>query len=73
MITDLFDALGNIATDFGSFMVKIFGAVSEIIYTPGAGEAPGSLTIVGYFLLIGLVAGVLIWALRWVLSLIKLK
>lgn len=73
MITELFTALETIASAFGTFLANIFQSVANVIYVPGVADAPGELTIVGIFLLIGLVGSFVIWALRWVLSLIKLR
>ncbi len=73
MVTDIFTSLTEIGEKFGGFLSGIFSSIGAVFYTPGTGSDPGSLTIVGIFSLIALVGGFALWALRWLMSLLKLK
>lgn len=73
MITQIFQVLGDIISAFSSLVVDLFGSVVSIFYTAGTGSDPGSLTIVGTLTLIGAGAGLVMWAFRFLRSLIKVK
>ena len=73
MITQIFQVLGDIISAFASLVVDLFGSVVSIFYTAGTGSDPGSLTIVGTLTLIGAGVGLVMWAFRFLRSLIKVK
>lgn len=73
LITQLFSGMGNIAGEVGSLMAKIFEAVVKIFYVPGAGEAAGQLTFVGWLSLIGVVTSIFFFGFNYIRKLIKIK
>lgn len=74
MIDQIFSVLGSIAQGFASLLVDLFGAVVSIFYTaPTGSETVGSLTVVGTLALIGIGTGLVIWAFRFIRSLIRVR
>lgn len=74
MIDQIFSVLGSIAQGFASLLVDLFGAVVSIFYTaPAEGQTVGSLTVVGTLALIGIGTGLVIWAFRFIRSLIRVR
>ena len=73
MITDIWGALQEVATGFIDFLTDLFTSVFTIFYTPGVGEASGEFTIMGYFLLIGVVTGLVWFVIGFIRNLIKLR
>lgn len=73
MITQIFQVLGDIISAFASLVVDLFSSVVSIFYTAGTGSDPGSLTIVGTLTLIGAGVGLVMWAFRFLRSLIRVK
>lgn len=73
IITDLWDTLSDVAEGFISFLTKMFTAVFGLFYTAGEGAEAGSFTIMGYFLLIGVVTGLVWFLIGFVRNLIKLR
>lgn len=71
MITDIFNTLKTIADAFIGFLKDLFENVVDLIYTPGEGNAAGSLTVLGTLLLIGLATGLVMWAFYFIRSLIR--
>lgn len=69
-ITAIFSALSTIATNFGTFLVAIFQSIVALFFTPGVGEASGELTFLGVILLISVVATLIFWAFRLIVSLV---
>lgn len=73
MITDVWDALQEVATGFIGFLTDLFTSVFSIFYTPGAGETAGEFTIMGYFLLISVITGLVWFLIGFIRNLIKLR
>lgn len=74
MVEQIFEVLGNIANGFAGLIVDLFEAVVAIFYTaPAEGATTGSLTIVGILMLIGVGTGLVIWAFRFIRSLIRIR
>lgn len=73
MIANIFTELQTIATAFISFLVNIFTAVVDIIWTAGTDGGSGSFTIVGQLMLMGLATGLVMWALYFIRSLIRVR
>ena len=70
MIANIFTELTTIATAFITFLTGLFTSVVEIIYTTGT--TPG-FTIVGQLMLMGLATGLVMWALYFIRSLIRVR
>lgn len=73
MITDIWGALTTVAEGFITFLTGLFTSVFSIFYTAGVGAEPGEFTIMGYFLLIGVVSGLVWYLINFIRGLIKLK
>ena len=73
MITDIWGALQEVATGFIGFLTDLFTSVFSIFYTPGVGETPGEFTIIGYFLLISVITGLVWFLIGFIRNLIKLR
>lgn len=73
MITDVWDALQEVATGFIGFLTNLFTSVFSIFYTPGAGQTAGEFTIMGYFLLISVITGLVWFLIGFIRNLIKLR
>lgn len=73
MVSQIFDQLGAIAQSFATLLVSLFNSVVSIFYTPGTGDADGELTVVGILMLIGIGTGLVIWAFRFIRSLIRVR
>ena len=71
MIADIFNTLKTIADAFIGFLKDLFENVVDLFYTPGEGNAAGSLTVLGTLLLIGLATGLVMWAFYFIRSLIR--
>lgn len=72
-VSEIFETLGSIVSSFVTMLVSLFESVVDIFYTPGTGEAPGELTIVGVLMLIGLGTGLVIWAFSYIRRLIRVR
>lgn len=66
-IQGILTALGNVATMVVNFFTSLFTGVIGIIWTNG------SLTIVGWLLMMGLGFGAFWFVFRWIRSLIRFK
>lgn len=73
MINAIFQAISDIVTAFVQVLVSLFNGVTSIFYTPGTGNDPGQLTVVGTLMLIALATGLVIWAIYWIRSLIRVR
>ncbi len=69
IISDLFAALGEIATSVGSLFADIFTAVAGFFYTPGTDGAAGTWTILGVLLLVLIIFSLIFWGVRLIISL----
>lgn len=73
MITDIWGALQEVATGFIDFLTELFTSVFTIFYTPGEGAASGEFTIMGYFLLISVITGLVWYIIGFIRNLVKLR
>lgn len=73
MISAIFTEMTTIATAFVSFLTSLFTSVVGVIWTPGVGENPGSLTVLGTLFLVSIVTGLVIWALYFIRNLIRVR
>lgn len=73
MVSGIFDALTEIAQAFVGFLTGLFSNIVGLIWTPGSGSDPGSLTVLGTLLLIGLATGLVMWAFYFIRSLIRVR
>lgn len=70
-ISAIFDAMGSIATNFGTFLSNLFQGIVNLFYQPGATEgAAGSITFLGVLLLIAVVGSLVFWGFRFISGLI---
>lgn len=72
MVSQLFDNLGDIVTGVADVVVTVFEKIPAVFYTPGVGESPGSLTIIGILALIGVGFSLVRWGFNLILRLIKM-
>ena len=74
MVSQIFSVLGEIGQGFANLLVDLFGAVVSIFYTaPTGNETTGSLTVVGILALIALGTSLVMWAFRYIKSLIRVR
>lgn len=73
MIQGIFDAITSIVNAFVGVLTNLFEKVVALIWTPGAGNDPGSLTVVGTLLLIALGTGLVMWGFYFIRSLIRVR
>lgn len=73
MINAIFEALTEIAQAFISTLTSIFSNIGTLIYTPGSGSDPGSLTVLGTLLLVALGTGLVMWAFYFIRGLIRVR
>lgn len=73
MVSAIFQALTDIATSFVSTLTSVFQNVVALIWTPGTGSDPGSLTVLGTLLLIAMGTGLVLWAFYFIRSLIRVR
>lgn len=70
LIQKIFEAMGQILTQFVSFIVDVFEGVVSIFYVEGA---DGGITTMGYILFLGVVVGLFWFVLSWLRRLITLR
>ena len=73
IVQAIFSALATIAQSFVTLLTNVFQSVSAMIWTPGSGSDPGSLTVLGIFLLIGAATGLVVFAFNFIRSLIRIR
>lgn len=73
MLNDIWTALSSAATSVVDWFSTLFTGMAELFYTPGAGEAAGSLTFIGVFAIIGLVVSVAFVIIKWISAFISLR
>lgn len=73
MVSAFFEELTNIASSFVTFLVSLFQSVVGLFWTPGTGDNPGSLTVIGTFMLIGIATGLVIWAFYFIKNMVRIK
>lgn len=73
MIQGIFDAITSIVNAFVGVLTNLFEKVVALIWTPGTGNDPGSLTVVGTLLLIALGTGLVMWGFYFIRSLIRVR
>lgn len=77
MVEQIFETLGQIATGFANLLVSLFESVVSIFYVPASGTGSDAvaahLTIVGILMLVGLGTGLVIWAFKYIRSLIRVR
>lgn len=73
MVAAFFEELGNIASSFVTFLTGLFQSVVGLFWTPGTGNDPGTLTVLGTFVLIGLATSLVIWAFYFIKGMIRIK
>lgn len=65
MISEVFTELATIITSFSTLLISLFGSVVTIFYNTTDG-----LTIVGVLTLVGVGTGLVIWAFKFIRSMI---
>lgn len=71
MLEALMTELGTIITSAVTLLKNAFSAVIGVIYTPGTSGAAGTFTDIGVLILIPVAIAVVMFALSWVLRLVK--
>lgn len=72
-ITEFFTNLTEIAQNFVSFLTDLFLSVFSLFWVNGSGDTAGHMTILGYFLLISIATGFVIWGFNFIRSLIRVR
>lgn len=70
MIQSIFETITNAINAFAGSLTSAVTSVGALFYTPGEGNAPGSMTFLGTLLLIGVGVGVVYWVFRLIRGLI---
>lgn len=70
-IVSFFEQLTEIAQEFVGFLTSLFTSVFGLFWSQGA--EGGEMTILGYFLLIGIATGFVIWGFNFIRSLIRVR
>jgi hypothetical protein len=73
IINAIFTALSGILTGLGTLLSDAFSAAVSIIWTPGANNDPGSLTVVGVLFLLGVGMTLIFFAFKFIRGLVKTK
>lgn len=73
MVSAIFQAIGDIITEFVTVLGSLFSGVAGLIYTPGSGSDPGQLTVLGTLMLIALSTGLVLWGFYFIRSLIRVR
>lgn len=73
MISNIFQTLLEIAQAFINFLVGMFTALQDLIWTAGTGSDPGSLTFIGTLILLSAGAGLVMWGIDLIRSLIRIR
>lgn len=68
---DVITSIFNVFTEILEWFGDALGTVSAVFYTPGAGEAAGEPTFIGYVTLITFGIGLTTLVLAWVRSLMR--
>lgn len=71
MGTDFVAAVTSLLTGVTGWFTSVFSAIGAILYTPGVGEAPGSLTVIGWLVSVIVSLSVVGFGIKFVMSLIK--
>lgn len=73
MISEIFEAVGDVITNFASILGSGFQSLLAIFWDSTANSGAGGLTLVGTLSLIGMGIGIVYWAFRLVRSLIHAR
>lgn len=73
MVSAIFEAISEIVQSFIEVLGSLFTGVAGLIYTPGVGENPGQLTVLGTLMLIALGTGLVVWGFYFIRSLIRVR
>jgi hypothetical protein len=71
MGTDFVEAVTSVLTGITGWFTSVFSAIGAILYTPGVGEAPGSLTVIGWIMAVIVGLSVVGFGIKFVMSLVK--
>lgn len=73
MIESIFNTLLQLAQAFINFLAGMFTALQDLIWTAGTGGTGGELTFFGVLILISASAGLVMWAIGLIRSLISFR
>lgn len=73
MLSQIFETLSQGASSFITFFKTLLENVITIFYTAGAEGAAGTLTDVGILTIVGVSVSFVLFGLRWITKLIKLR
>lgn len=71
ILADIFPAVGDIVEGFISMLSSALNGVVSIFYTAGVDGAAGSLTVLGWFVLIPVAASLVYWGIGLFVRLIN--
>lgn len=72
IVSDIFGAMGEVATGFTTFLTNLFNSIVPIFWTaPTGSETTGSLTLIGTLTIVSAVIGLALWAFGFIRRLIR--
>ena len=71
LLADIFPAIGEIAAGFVEMLGTLLNSIVALFYTAGVDGAAGSLTVVGWFVLVPVSIGLVYWGIGLFISFIN--
>lgn len=71
LITAVFQAIGQSITAFAQNLASAFTSITSMFWTPGVGEASGSLTVLGILVLLTAGVSLCVFAFTFIYKLVR--
>lgn len=72
-IGEWFDSMGDVLTEVIDFMVNLFNGAIALVWDSAANEGAGEITVIGIFMLIGVVIGIFWLGFRLIRNLTRMR
>lgn len=72
-IGEWFDSMGEVLTEVIDFMVNLFNGAIALVWDSAANEGAGEITVIGIFMLIGVVIGIFWLGFRLIRNLTRMR